>query len=232
MLGSGRFLCRVVTRMTGWGRFAARGVFCGISCSKTAILADLVARPGCCFEVVTIPHEVPQDSGQQMAIDVVGKIEIDGFTDQSVDAHLVAGDWWRDDGTRLLPGEEGGATVFEIEFFDGCRFFSYTVGEVSGRLAELMAGPLARGSNDFVREHGQRMAYLVRCVASGLELSCACQLLDQLVSHAPRDSYLVADTAVTTPDCWLGQAEPEPEVLLFSEWMNERLEEAGRENPE
>ena len=101
---------------------------------------------------------------------------IHGVPDRFVETHLVAREWWREDETRLLPGETGVATVFVVEYADGCRYFGYTRKNVFGRLTELMGGSFERGSHDFVREHGQRMAYLVYCVTSGMERSCARQL--------------------------------------------------------
>ena len=146
--------------------------------------------------------------------------------------NLVARDWWQEDDARLLPGEEAGTTVFAVAFQDGCWYFGYTSGSLFGRLCELRGDHLDRGADAFVRDHGQRMAYLVHCVASGLGESCAEKLRDQLMSQAPRDVYLVADTAVTTPDCWLGEEEPEVEVLSFSEWAKTNNYEANGGNPE
>ena len=54
------------------------------------------------------------------------KSEIDGVPDPSVDAYMTAGHWWRDDDAWLLPGEQGGVTVFEIRFWDGCRHLAHT----------------------------------------------------------------------------------------------------------
>ena len=122
--------------------------------------------------------------------------------------------------------------MFVVEFQDGCRYFGYTRKNVFGRLSELMGGPLDRGSNDFVREHGQRMVYLVQCVASELERSRAKELRDQLVSQAPGDVYVACGTTVTTSDCWLRECETEAEVLSFSEWTKTREIQHGAEDPE
>lgn len=155
---------------------------------------------------------------------------VDGFS-EPVDAEAFVTEWWENTDGRRLPGEVGAFTVFAVEFGDGCRFFDYVDGDVFDRLTVLMAGPLAGGSDDFVGEHVQRMPYLVRCVASGLDPDCASQLLNQLVSGAPRDVYFVADTAVIVPDCWLVLGEPEPEVMSFAEWMNTQVEACDGENP-
>ena len=45
----------------------------------------------------------------------------DGVRAQFVETQLVAREWWREDETRLLPGERGKNTVFVVEYADGCR---------------------------------------------------------------------------------------------------------------
>lgn len=160
------------------------------------------------------------------------KSDIDGVRGQSEEMYLIASDWWREDGVRLLPGEKGGTTVFVLEYQDGCRYVGCASRSVFGRLAELMAGPLAPGSDEFVREHGRRMAYLVHCVASNLDRSRAGELRDELVSQAPSDAYVVSGTAVTTSDCWLIEGEPEVKVLSFSEWAEARETEDDTAIPE
>ena len=94
---------------------------------------------------------------------------IEGVPDWFIDAFMTARHWWLEDDSRLLPGEEGGSTVFVVDFADGCRYCGYTSGRVFSRLGELMGGPFDSGSSDFVIEHGRRMVYLVRCVASGMD---------------------------------------------------------------
>ena len=103
-----------------------------------------------------------------------------------------ARDWWHDDPVCLLPGEEGGHTVFVIEFYDGCKYFGYTRKSVFARLASLMSESGGWGSNTFVREHGGSVPYVVRCVASNLDQRQGRQLRDLLVARAPGDVY-VAD---------------------------------------
>ena len=73
-----------------------------------------------------------------------------------------------------------------------------------------------------MREHGQGMAYVVQCVASGLDLNCARALRDQLVSKAPRDVYVAYGATVTTCHCQLREDVLEVEVLSFSEWVKMR----------
>ena len=152
---------------------------------------------------------------------------IEGVPYRFVDIYLVARDWWREDDVRSLPGEESRTTVFVVDFRDGCRYFGYTRGSVFGRLSELMGGPLDRGSDGFVREHGRRMAYLVQCVASELERSRARELRDELVSQAPVGVYWADGATVTTSQCWLREGETDAQVMSFGEWMKTRENEAG-----
>ena len=160
------------------------------------------------------------------------KSDMDGVSEQSEEIYQVAKDWWLKDAARLLPGEKGGATVFVLEFQDGCRYAGYANGRVFGGLADLMAGPLAPGSDEFVREHGRRMAYSVHCVASDLDRSRAIALRDELVSQAPGDAYVASGPAVTTSNCWLMEGEPEVKVLSFSEWAKAREIDDGTAIPE
>ena len=158
---------------------------------------------------------------------MVEKLKINGVPDGFADLGLLASDWWQEHDGRPLPGEAGGITVFTIDFWDGCRFFDYTRGSVFGRLSELMGGPLDRGSDGFVREHGRRMAYLVQCVASELERSRARELRDELVSQAPVGVYWADGATVTTFRCWLREGETDAQVMSFGEWMKTRENEAG-----
>ena len=101
-----------------------------------------------------------------------------------------ARDWWHDDPVCLLPGEEGGHTVFVIEFYDGCKYFGYTRKSVVARVASLMSESGGWGSNAFVREHGGSVPYVVRCVASNMDQRQGRQLRDLLVARAPGDVYV------------------------------------------
>ena len=97
---------------------------------------------------------------------------------------------WHDDPVCLLPGEEGGHTVFVIEFYDGCKYFGYTRKSVVARVASLMSESGGWGSNAFVREHGGSVPYVVRCVASNMDQRQGRQLRDLLVARAPGDVYV------------------------------------------
>ena len=128
---------------------------------------------------------------------------IEGVPDRFVDAFMTARHWWEKDDSRLLPGEERDYTVFVVDFADGCRYCGYTNGSVFSRLGDLMGGPFDHGSNDFVIEHGRRMVYLVRCVASGMDERKARDLRNLLVSQAPDEWAGSNGTTLEAAGCWL-----------------------------
>ena len=69
-------------------------------------------------------------------------------------------------------------------------------------------------------------------MASDLDHSRAIALRDELVSQAPGDAYVASGNAVTTPNCWLKEGEPEVKVLSFLEWTKAREIEDGTAIPE
>ena len=140
----------------------------------------------------------------------------------------IAREWWRGDETRPLPGEAGMNTVFVVAYEDGCRYLGYTGRSVVRRLSELMAGPFVRGSDAFVREHGQRVPYLVYCVESGLDKRQAQQLRDRLVSEAPIGVYWADGATVTTSRCWLREGGTDAQVMSFGEWIKTREMQPSR----
>ena len=89
---------------------------------------------------------------------------VDQFADVVDASAAFVAEWWEKAEGRRLPGEEGGFTVFTIEFWDGCRFFDYTQGRVFERVSDLGCGPVEVWQNKFVAEHVGQMAYVVRCV--------------------------------------------------------------------
>ena len=121
----------------------------------------------------------------------------------SVELFRLTRDWWRVGDDHLLPGEQGGRTVFVVDFWDGCRYFGYTRGSVFGRLAKLLSEPGSFGFNPFVHGHAARVPYLVRCVASGLDEWQARQLRNLLVSEAPADLTRFNGTTVRSAGCCL-----------------------------
>ena len=126
-----------------------------------------------------------------------------GPSGRFIESYRVATDWWQSLGERRLPGEEGGVTVFQIEFRDGCRYFGYTEGSVFGRVAALAGDWLGSGENQFVSDHAACVPYLVWCVASGLDGSQARELRNLLVSEAPEGRTQRSDTTLESVGCWL-----------------------------
>ena len=157
--------------------------------------------------------------------------KVDRFADVADAAAFVA-EWWENAEGRRMPGEEGGYTVFTIEFWDGCRYFGYTQGSVFECVSDLGCGPVEVSQNKFVVEHGGQMAYVVQCVRSSLDRSSARQLRDQLVSQAPGDVYVADGSTATTSACLLREGESEAEVMSFGEWVKTRENEAGGEGTE
>ena len=146
---------------------------------------------------------------------------MEGVADQVVDTHLVARDWWQENDGRL-PGEEGGFTVFTIEFWDGCRFFDYTQEGVFERVSEVGFGPVEAWRNRFVVAHAVEMAYIVRCVASDLAVADALELVTRLVVAAPGGMLPMGRGVLEHPECFLGEHALEPVTMSFGEWVKTR----------
>ena len=155
-----------------------------------------------------------------------------GLPDQFVDAHLVARDWWLGDDARLLPGEAGGVTVFEILYQDGCRYFGFTGTSVFERLVELSNGLVDVRSNGFVSEHCRQMSYVVRCVDSNLDRGVARELRELLVAEAPDGGLRIDGTTVMSPACWLKEGDDGVEVMSFAEWAKTMSGGSDEGNPE
>ena len=148
----------------------------------------------------------------------------DGFS-EPVDVDAAAAfvtEWWEHADGRRLPGEEGGYTVFTIDFWDGCRYFDYTQGAVFERVSELGFGPVEVWRNRFVSEHMGQMAYIVRCVALDLAVADALELVTRLVVAAPRGMELRGRGVLEHGRCFLGEHALEPVTMSFGEWVKTR----------
>ena len=143
----------------------------------------------------------------------------------------VAKEWWRD-GAMLLPGEAGGATVFEILYQDGCRHFGFTGMPVFDRLGELSSGVLDVRSSTFVTDHCRQVAYVVRCVASNLDRARARELRELLVAEAPDGALRIDGTTVMAPDCWVQDNDDRVDVMSFAEWAKTTSGGPEEGNPE
>ena len=146
---------------------------------------------------------------------------VDRFADVADAAAFVA-EWWENADGRRLPGEEGGYTVYGIEFWDGCRFFDHTQGSVFERVSALVFGPVEVWRNRFVAAHAVEMAYIVRCVASSLAVADALDLVTRLMVAAPRGMELRGSGALELRECFLGEHALEPVTMSFGEWVKTR----------
>ena len=152
-------------------------------------------------------------------------------TRYGVDPGVFAAEWWENAADRRLPGEEGGYSVFGIQFWDGCWYFDYTAGGVMERVVDVGCGPVDNWRNDFVSAHVGQMAYVVRCVASELAVEDATALVSLLVSEAPGEVKRGFGT-VEVRGCPLGE-DPAPVVSMsFGDWVKSREEDVSGEIPE
>ena len=149
-----------------------------------------------------------------MVSDMAETFGIEGVPDRFVDAFMTARHWWGEDDSRLLPGEEGGSTVFVVDFTDGCRYCGYTGDGVAGRVASLISDVGGWGANAFVREQAGGGPYLVRCVASNLDEWQARKLRDLMVTEAPGEWAFSSGTTLESAGCWLSVNIAEKEVCL------------------
>ena len=115
----------------------------------------------------------------------------------------LAAEWWRDDLTRALPGEEGGYTVFTLDFYDGCKYFEYTSEPIQERAATLGSNIGPWEPSRFVMEHASdHVPYIVRCIASQLTREDAKDLRDYLVALAPEEDSHDRKPAIRASECW------------------------------
>ena len=118
----------------------------------------------------------------------------------------IAAEWWRDDLTRTLPGEEGGYTVFTLDFYDGCKYFGYTKESVQQRVATLGSyiGPWQ--PSHFVIEHtSDQVPYIVCCIASNLSRQAAKELRDLLVALGPEENLRERGPTTRADKCWASE---------------------------
>ena len=135
-----------------------------------------------------------------------------------------ARDWWRDAAVVLLPGEQGGVTVFEVQFWDGCRYVGHTDSTVFERVDDLVASPFDERRSAFVAEHCARMGSVVRCIASDLDPAAAAELQDELVLNAPDGLRTVDESSLEAGECFLAEVAKEPARMSFAEWIKTKDE--------
>ena len=150
------------------------------------------------------------------------------------DPSMTAGSWWREDAGLRLPGEEASSTVFELAFWDGCRYLGHT--DVAAptafeRVDDLVASPHPERRSVFVADHCARMGSVVRIVSSGLDLVAAAELRDELVRTAPEGMRRVDEASLEARECYLSEVPAEPVRMSFAEWAKTREEpEPGGED--
>ena len=143
----------------------------------------------------------------------------DGEPCRLADPSEIDRHWWGQDGSRLLPGEEGGASVFEISFWDDCKSLGYTDSSVFERVDDLLASPVDERRSAFVAEHCARMGSVVRCIASNLDEVAAAELRDELVASAPDVMQKLDAGSLEARECFLREVPAEPTRLTFAEWV-------------
>ena len=151
-----------------------------------------------------------------------------GVSGPSVDPSMTARDWWRDeDASGLLPREQGGVTVFEVAFWDGCKHLGHTdavTPSVFERVDDLVASPHPERRSVFVSDHCARMGAVVRCIASGLDPVAAADLREELVAHAPDGLRNLDEASLEARECFLSEVPAEPVRMSFAEWAKTREE--------
>ena len=150
----------------------------------------------------------------------------------SVDPAVFAADWRENAAGRRLPGEEGGCTVFCLEFWDRCRYFGVTDMSILDAVDDLVASPFLERRSLFVSDHCGQMGYVVRCVASGLDRELAEQLRTGLVSRLSVDSDCDDSGVVAGDGCAFAEVPKAPVRMSIGEWMQAREQSVGGEIPE
>ena len=149
---------------------------------------------------------------------------MDENREENFDAAALVAEWWENAEGRWLLGEkgEGGYTVYDVEFWDGCRFVGYTQGRVFECVSELGFAPVVLWRNSFISEHMREMAYVIRCVASYLAVAGASELVTRLMVAASRRMTPVGKGALEHRQCFLGDNALEPVTMSFGEWVKTR----------
>ena len=146
---------------------------------------------------------------------------VDRFEDV-VDAAAFVAEWWEKADGRRLPGEEGGWTVFAIEFWDGCRYFGVTDMSILDAVDDLVASPFLGRRSLFVSDHCGQMGYVVRCVGSDLSQELAEQLRSGLVHQSSVDSDSNEAGVVVGDGCVLAEVPKAPIRMTIGDWMKAR----------
>ena len=131
-----------------------------------------------------------------------------------------------------LPGEEGGASVFAIEFWDGCSYFGVTDMSILDAVDDLVATPFLERRTLFVSDHCGQMGYVVRCVGSDLDQEIAEQLRSDLVHQSSVDSDSKEAGVVVGDGCVFAEVPKAPVRMTIGDWMQAREQGVSGEIPE
>ena len=112
--------------------------------------------------------------------------------------------------------------MFEIRFWDGCRYVGHTEMTVFERVDALVASPWDERRSRFVAEHCARMGAVVRCIASNLDVGAAAELRDELVLQAPDVMRRVDEASLEVRHCFLAEVPADPVRMSFAEWVKTR----------
>ncbi len=142
--------------------------------------------------------------------------------DGLVDASALVAEWWENVAGRRLPGENGGFTVFAIEFWDGCRYVGVTEMRILDAVDDLVASPFLERRSLFVSDHCGQMGYVVRCVGSDLAQELAEQLRSGLVEQLAVDSDPKEAGVVVGDGCVFAAVPKAPIRKSFGDWVKTR----------
>ena len=142
--------------------------------------------------------------------------------ESTVDAAAFVTEWLETANGRRLPGEEGGCTVFAIQFWDLCNYFGVTDMSILDAVDDLVASPFLERRSEFVSDHCGQMGYVVRCVGSGLAQELAEQLRSDLVHQSSVDSDSNEAGVVVGDGCLFAEVPKAPIRMTIGDWMKAR----------
>ena len=156
---------------------------------------------------------------------------VDGLS-EPVGAAAFFVEWRENADGRRLPGEEGGCTVFAIQFWDGCHYFGVTDISILDAVDDLVASPFLERRSLFVSDHCGQMGYVVRCVGSDLTQELAEQMCSDFVSQLAVDSDSNEAGVVVGDGCVFAAVPKAPIRMTIGDWMKAREQSFSGEIPE
>ena len=142
--------------------------------------------------------------------------------ESTVDAAAFVTEWLETANGRRLPGEEGGCTVFAIQFWDGCRYFGVTDMSILEAVDDLVASPFLDRRSLFASDHCGQMGYVVRCVETNLAEELAEQLRADLVHQSSVDSDSNEAGVAVGDGCLFTAVLKAPIRMTIGDWMKAR----------